>query len=133
MSLYETFSTDLAAETDGVWIPFGEGTRVKVRRFQSKPVQMVQQRLQKPYAGLVRGGQSLPDDIAEKITIRLIAEAVIVDWEGVTDREGNILPNTTEAKVQVLTDLPDFRNAVASAAMEREVFKAQSDEESAKN
>jgi hypothetical protein len=133
MSLYDTYSTDQVAEADGVWVPFGAEARVKIRRFQSKPVQLVQQRLQKPYAGLTRAGQNLPDEIAEKIAIQLIAEAVIVDWEGVTDREGNTLPNTVEAKVQVLTDLPDFRNAVANASMEREVFRQQDNEESAKN
>ena len=64
---------------------------------------------------------------------QIIAEAVIVDWKGAKDRNGDEIPNTTEAKLKVLKDLPDFRNQVAAVAMERETFKRELDEDAVKN
>lgn len=133
MSLYDTYATNSAAENDGVWVDFGPELKVKIRRFSAPAVKLVRTRLEKPYAGILRGGGSIPDDVLEGMTEQIIAEAVIVDWKGAKDRNGDEIPNTTEAKLQVLKDLPDFRNQVAAVAMERETFKRELDEDAVKN
>lgn len=133
MSLYSTYETDQSAETDGVWVDLGPELKVKLRRFSCPQAKTVRKRLETPYAGTIRAGGSIPDEVMEGITIQIIAEAIIVDWEGATDREGNPLPNTTAAKLQVLNDLPDFRNQIAAIALDRDTFKKELDEDAVKN
>ncbi|TFZ81587.1 hypothetical protein [Candidatus Macondimonas diazotrophica] len=133
MSLYDTYATNKAAETEGTWVEFGPNLRLKLRRFSCPQAKAVRTRLEKPYTGLLRSGGSIPDEDLENITERVIAEAIIVDWEGATGPDGEPLECTTETKLKVLKDLPDFRNQVAAVALDRDTFKAALDEGSVKN
>lgn len=56
--------------------------------------------------------------------IRTFADAVILDWQGVTDRNGELLPLTKENVVAVFTDLPDLFVDVREAAAKAATFKA---------
>lgn len=131
MSLYKQYKTDTSLEEDGISIEF-DGFSVTIRRASSKTSMDVRKRLEAPYVKVMRG-RDLPPKLAEEILIKHLAEGIIVDWEGVTDESGKTLEATTENKIKVLTDLPDFRAELIGLAIERDLFKAEQDEDSVKN
>lgn len=131
-TLFTRFKTDEKKEEEGIWVNFGEGFRVKVRRFKSKASQDARKELEKPFTAEIRRGP-LDEKIAEDLLIKQMAMAIIVDWEGATNEEGKSLPCTFENKYYVLKSLPEFRDEIAAIAIDRDSFKSASDEEGEKN
>lgn len=132
-NLYARFQTDKVLEENGVWVDFGDGLEVKVARFNSARSKEVRRRLEKPFKGVFRSGQDLPEDKSTDILVKQMAEAIILDWKGVLGPDGKVLEPTLENKIKVLTDLPDFREVIATAALESATFKTLEDEEAGKN
>lgn len=131
-SLFSRFKMDETKEEQGVWVNFGSGIRVKIRRFKSKASQNARKELEKPFTAELRRGP-LEESIAEDLLLKQMAKAIIVDWEGVTDEEGEEILCTYEAKYEVLKALPEFRDEIAAVAIDRDSFKSSLDEEGEKN
>ena len=132
-NLYSRFATDSKLENDGVWVDMGADLQVKVARFGNPVHEKVMEKLRRPYRNILRSGGQLPEDVQTKLTVQGMAEAILLDWKGVTDASGKDLPHSIDNAVQVLSDLKDFRNEIAFLAMERETFRAQAIEKAAKN
>jgi hypothetical protein len=122
--LFARFATDQDKEESGVWVDFGEGIKVKVRRLKSRASQDARKELDKPFANEIRRGK-LSTDVAEDLLIKQIAWGVIADWQGVDDENGTPLPYSREAAYQILKKLPDFRDEVFAVSVDSEGFKAQ--------
>jgi hypothetical protein len=125
-ALFARFKTDEDRQENGVWVDFGDGIKVKIRRFKSKASVAARKELDKPHTEVIRRGK-LAEDVAEDLLVRQIAMGVIADWEGVTDENGNNVPNTTDAKYHILKALPDFRDEIFAISVEAEHFKAAVD------
>ena len=130
--LHNRFKTDESKEEQGVWIDFGEGIRVRVRRIRSRFSQAVRLELEKPHSESIRRGP-LPNDVAEDLMMKQIAKALISEWEGVTDEDGNVLECTYENKLAIIKELPELRDEILQVSMDRDSYKAAKNEESLKN
>src|SRR5690348_9498412 len=106
-SLYEQFgNTNL--EREGIWLNYGVGPkgpmRIKIARAGGG---------NKRYAAALEANfrehrrqyelGTLDNDVATELLIRTFADAVILEWEGITDRNGELLPLTKENVLQVFT------------------------------
>lgn len=118
----ERYQTDKTAEEEGVWVDFGGNVQVKVARITSKKSKEVRRKLERP---LVRKNRS--DDLSveqlEYLMTEQLAQAVIHDWKGVTDDEGNELIFTVDNARAVLNKFPDFREDIATASLEKETYR----------
>lgn len=132
MSFLSKYKTSEELEVNGVWVDFGDGVCVKIARFSNPHSKEVRSRLERPHAQALRRG-SLPDSVSEYILLKQMAEAIIVDWKGVTDENGAELECTYDNKLSVLKKFKDFRDDVAFAAMERDTFKSADVEDAGKN
>jgi hypothetical protein len=130
--MFARFATDASREEEGVWVDFGDGIEVKVRRLSSKISRDVRKRLEKPHAEAIRRGP-LPESLAEDILNRQLAEAIISDWKGVDDDNGQPLACTVENKIAILKALPEFRDEIVSISIERDNYKAALNEDAEKN
>lgn len=126
-SFLQRYKTDKNLEENGVWVDFGD-VRVKIARITSKRSRDVRRQLERKYARKFRG-QDIPHDVMEKILIEQLAQAVVMDWKGVTDASGREIPFNTEAARSIFTEFPDFREDVASAALMKETFLEEAREE----
>lgn len=126
----DRYKTDKDLEENGQWVDFGDGVLVKVARLNSERSQAVRRKLEKPYSK-IRG--SIPEDISEEILTKQVAEAVLLDWKGVTDENGKELECTYENRYKVLKEYKDFRFDVVTCAVEAETFKNKQVEEATKN
>lgn len=134
MSIYDLYETDTSLEEEGVWVEIGGGVNVKVAALGNKNHQKAMEKMFAPYKAQRRNG-SLDAEIEEDIHTKAIAKAVLVDWEGVTDREGDILPYNFENAYKILADesLKRFKGNILFLAKEAETFKKQEQEEAVKN
>ena len=84
--------------------------------------------LMKPYKYAVQKG-TMKDEQAEHILCQALAETVILDWSGVTDREGKLLDYSAEAAANLLKELPNLRQMIQDEASEISNFLAADREE----
>lgn len=132
-SLYDLFATSETAAEDGKWFKFGKTIEVKIRRFKSKVSRKVREELEAPYKRATKFGATLPDDVSEEITLEQIARAIIVDWKGVPDKQGNLIKYSPAAAMEMLKALPEFKDAVIEISMNLDNYRDDEKDEAEKN
>lgn len=122
----DRYSTDKDAEEAGVWVDFGDGIEVQLRRLNSNKSKEIRRKLEKPYAKQFRG-QDMPETIQEDLLNKQIAKAIIVDWKGVPDpaKPESPLACSEEAVLDMIRKFPDFRDEILQASMERATFQKE--------
>lgn len=124
MNLYTRYETDAAAEAEGVSIDFGGGVSVRVRSTDSVKVREAQNKLTKKHRqAIIANGGLLPPQLADALEVEILSSAIVIDWKGVTDRDGKELTFSREAAKQVFTDLREFRKEVYQMASSAETFR----------
>jgi hypothetical protein len=142
MAFFDRYNTDRGLEEEGVWVDFGDGVKVQVRRLTSKKSREYRRKLDKPYTAQFRG-REMPDDLQEKLLNQQVAGVIIANWEGVPDpdapppaKEGDkpkMLEFSQEAALMMVQKFPDFRDDILTAAMERTTFEKEQREDARKN
>ena len=121
MDIKELFGTNEQLESEGVWFELGSGARIRLAR-QGNPKWNEFRRLKlRTYRNGFRGGV-MTDETAEEIMLDLLAETIILDWEGLTSG-GQELKYSKSCARDLLVDLRDFRDFVARASSEMESFR----------
>lgn len=130
----DRYNTDKGLEEAGVWVDYGDGLKVKVRRLSSKTSRDVRRKLEKPYAAQFRN-REMPDSLQEELLNKQVSMAIVLDWEGVEDpdKADAMLPYSQENVLRMVTEFPDFRDDILTAAMERTTFEKEQREKGAKN
>lgn len=134
--LLSKFRTDESKEEAGVWVDFGDGIRVRVRRLKSRKSIEFRKELDKPHADVIRRG-SMDDKTAEDLLIRQIAGGVIADWEGVEDEDadGNAIavPYTFDNAYSILKKASDFRDEILSVSVGADNYRNAVDKDAVGN
>lgn len=120
---------DLEART-GVWLQFPGGIRIKVLRAGGSNVkyQRVGSAVLKPYSRQISRG-TLDVEVTSGLMRDIYSKAVVVDWEGVKDVEGNDVPCTPENVRDFFEAVPELFDEVVEAATRIATFsQEQSDE-----
>jgi len=115
MSIYDLFEENVD-EADGFILEVQDGdtsVEFKLARAGSQNKKYVTrlQALMKPYKYQIDRG-TMKEDVAEAIMAQVIAETIILGWNGVTDRDGEEMEYTPELAKQLLLDLPALRNLI---------------------
>lgn len=119
------FRNDLNLENDGVWISLNDAAKVKVARSGNPRHSEILRRLSAPYRRQI-SNNSLSNDVAFKISGEALAEAILLDWEGVEDDDGKPLPYSKSAARDLLCNRQyeaRFRNPIVAASEEVEAFR----------
>lgn len=129
MGLYDTYETDQNVEKDGVLLDFGknshdQSTMIRIRRAggaNTKFAKVFEQKT-KPVRRIMEAG-GLDTATSDRIMREVYAEAVVLGWEGVEDRDGNPIEYSKEAVVKLFTDLPDLFREVVKSSQEIALFR----------
>jgi hypothetical protein len=121
------FKTDRQRENEGVWVAIGDGARVKVARFNNERYKQTFLEVSKPYKVQVRTG-TLQEEVAQGILRDCFARAILLDWEGLQDDEGNDIPYSEEAAKELLA-IPDFMSMIEDFANSRELYRREAQEQ----
>lgn len=132
-SIEDLFGTDEALERDGVWIDFGPaGSFLIAAAGPGNPkFQKSAERVLRPVRKQIEAGV-LANDAALKLSARIYAEAVVLDWKGVTFK-GEKLDYSREAAETLLLALPRLLTALQKMAEDVSTFQAEKLESEAKN
>ncbi len=130
----DRYSTDRSLEESGVWIDFGDGLKVQVRRLTSKTSRETRRKLEKPYTTQFRN-REMPDSLQEELLNKQMSQAIVVNWEGVADPADpkKMLPYSPDNVLRMVQEFPDFRDDILTAAMERSTFAKEEREAAEKN
>jgi hypothetical protein len=139
-NIYEVFKTNEQAENEGLWFggygqsPSGRKTRFLLARMSrsNKAYTNAVQRMHDEYGQQLEMG-TLDDDTAFELMLDIFVNTVLLDWDGVADRDGNDLPFSKENAKRVLTDLPDLYADLNARANKRDYFLEKRKEEDAGN
>lgn len=116
MSIYKMFSADEDLERKGVTIDFGECSFDIARAGGSNALfHKTLEQLSKPHKHALQR-EMLDDKIAIKLLATVYARAVIIGWQGVSNKHGEPLECTEANIITVLTDLPELFTAIQQEA-----------------
>lgn len=127
------YRTSPELEKNGIWLDFGNGLRIKIRRAGGRNLffEQVLQAKMKPYRFQIEHGR-LDPETDQKLLREAYAEAVIIDWQWM-DQDGNPLPFTTENVLALLEADPDLFGEIRQQAQKLANFAAEQLEQDAKN
>lgn len=133
-TIYDLYETDVELELEGVWVELTKDIKVKVAALGNRKHQEAIEKFTKPYRSQIRS-KTISSEVEEDLHVKAICKAVLVDWEGVTDKEGNKLDYSFENAYKLLSDpsLKRFKSDIIYLAKEAETYKNNELEQSSKN
>jgi len=112
-NLFEAFGTDKDLEQNGVWFEVTPGVRFLCRRMGQ-----MNKKFKKEFGNRMKAHQrqyqqgTLDPELADSITKDTFIHSVLMDWEGVTDREGKELDFNFNNARWLFDELPDVYSAI---------------------
>lgn len=138
-SIYKVFKTSTQAENNGQWFNYGEGPTGRDQRIllarmgpSNKRFSAAYERFQREFGRQVDSG-TLANETARAAMVEMMADSIVLNWEGICDENGQELPYSRENVIKVLTDLPEFFHELRDLASKREHYLEQQDREDAGN
>ena len=130
MSLYKTFETNKEIEQTGIDLRYSDTCVITVARAggSNKKFLKAAERAQRKL-----NTRRPNNEQAMQILREVYADAVILGWEGVEDRDGIPMPFSRENVIKILTDLPDLFADIRQQAENAELFRDEALEDAAKN
>lgn len=131
MSLFDKFSMDASAESEGVWLDYGSGGKIRVARAGGGNSAYMR-KLEAFYEKHRRQFDLniMDEDVARTEMISIYADTIVKGFEGITDRDGKELAFNRANVIRLLTELPelflDIKRAAASIALYREKQRVES-------
>lgn len=119
------FASDTKSEEQGVWVPLDESTKLLIARTNNPRFQKALRRELKPHRQAIRMN-ALSDGIAEKVMNKVLADTILLGWEGMTEN-GKAMVYSKEAAEELFgrPHLKDFRQFVIDSSENQELFRLQ--------
>ena len=123
MDFSQRYNFDVDKCEGGVWFPFGTG-RIKLARFNSKRHKSAQDKHARVNALASMAGVKVDEDTAKRTFIKIVAEGIIVEWEGFS-LNGQPYAYTPENAEAQLVEHPDFLEDVFALANNYDAFRRE--------
>lgn len=133
MSIYRQFKTSGKHESEGVWLDYGDGGRVRVARAggSNKTYLKAMERLSRKHKRQLQL-DILPSEVQQRVMREVVADTIVVEWE-IKGENGEVIPGDRASIIKTFEDLPDFFNDVLLQAQNTALFKEHLDEADAGN
>lgn len=139
MSLYKQYATDTNLEKTGIELQYGENANggeiiIRVARAGGSNTAYTKrmEALVKPYRRQIQA-ETIDNKVLEKLVMQAFAETVVLGWENVEDRNGNLMEFNVANVIQLFTDLPDLFKDVQEQAQKAVLFREDILEVESKN
>lgn len=120
MSIWDLYETDMAKEVEGFWHPVNKKISIKMARAGGANLAFSKVMEEKTRPHRKRGGAFEGDNVDVELATDLMkeafAETIILDWKGITTKEGKKVAYSPAAARKLLKDLPDLYNELREAA-----------------
>lgn len=138
-NLYSQFATDKKAESEGIVLSYGMNSHDEPIEIRIARAGGANQRFAKVFEAKIRPvkrqmqTETLDQKVADKLLVETYAEAIVLGWTGVEDRDGNAMTFSKENVVKLFTDLPDLFRDVQEASQKSALFREDILETDSKN
>lgn len=124
-ALYAAYETSKPAESNGIWCDDVGGSKFKLARMGGANVrfQKALAKAMKPFTREIQLGLA-ENEVLDPVMREVFIETVLLDWEGVTGRDGAVLPFSKEAAEKLFADLPDLYTRLREQAQAYTNFRA---------
>jgi hypothetical protein len=130
LDIFAQFATDETLEENGTWFDIGGGARILVARSGNRKYGKLLTKEVEKARKVLDVNDDVADKKSEEIMINVIAESILLGWEGVSFK-GKELPYTP-ANARMLLALKDFRKLVGTNADDMSAFKFKEEAEQGK-
>jgi len=127
-----SFAVNEEAEIRGVHKSLGDGASILVARAYNDNYNKRFREEMEPYRSAT-GITGLSDEAADEIFIKVMAETILLGWEGLTDDDGNLVEYSVETAVEWLTKYKEFRKIVSATSSDIDNFRAKEEVEVKEN
>lgn len=134
MSIYSMFGTDKALEERGVWLELDGEVSFLIARIGHTGCaynRLIRAKF-KPHRRRIEN-DTLDDEVVRKIQAEVFAKTALLDWKGVTDKDGNKLPFSKEKAEELLLELPELADILFNFARDYVNYRQEEMEDEAKN
>jgi hypothetical protein len=138
-SFFKSFTMDTKVEKEGLHLDFGKNSKgekitVRIARAGGSNVRFNKslELKSKPYRRQIQN-ETLDEEVAQEIQREVYADAVVVSWENMESPDGTPLPFSRSACLQMFTEFPEFFTEVREAANKAALYRAEVQEQEAKN
>lgn len=115
MDIFSSFATDETLENEGKWFPLSKTASVKVARSGNAKYLAFLRAKFKDLNFDFEDKSPENDQLAESVTLEVMAHTILVGWKGLTDKTGATVPySTNQAKTYLA--VKDFRKKVGGFA-----------------
>lgn len=131
---FGAFKSDVERERSGIWLDYGDAGEFLVARAggANKAYEKALNRISKPHRRAIEA-EAIDNDKAFDLMKQAFAEAIVMDWRGVTDEQGNPIPFSKEKCLWLLRELDDLFHALREDAHKAALYRASLREEAAGN
>lgn len=134
MSTYSAFQTDKEMEKKGIEIDFGDAGCFLIARAggSNKNFIKVSEAKFRPYRRQVEAG-TIDREVMNKLLIEVFAQTVVLNWQGVSNEDGEEMDCTYDNIVKLFNDVPDLFQEIQNESMKYQNFKKMEVEQDLKN
>lgn len=130
MDVFSTYATDEKAEVEGKWFPLSKTAKVLVARNGNQRYQAAFRKKLADHEMDLNTGTPEADKLAEEILVDVMAETILLGWEGLSF-QGQAVSYSREMAKTMLR-VKDWRRRINAIADSLENYRIQA-EEAAKN
>lgn len=138
-NLYSQFETNANVEKEGIILQYGKtdaGKSIEIRIARSGGANTRYAKLleaaTKPYRRQLQN-ETMDNDVAEAITQKVYAQAIVLGWENVEDRDGKPIPFSVDNCIKLFKDLPELWSDIQVQAGRASLFRQEILDNDAKN
>lgn len=131
LDVFATYATDAKKEIEGVWKDLPGDAKVLVARAGNRAYAKALEVEVKQHKHELDKKDANADKVAEEMLISVMASTVLLGWSGISFK-GKKLPYSVD-NAKTLLQVKDFRQLIANLADDIDNFKAEAEEEAAKN
>lgn len=130
---YEMFETDKTKVEEGVILDFGP-FEIKISRAGrgNRNFQKIAEKKLQAYEKPIQN-KTITEEQMTEVMAEIYADAVILGWKNVKDRQGKPMPYNRANVIKLLMDLPDLFAQIRDYATDLHNFKLEQTKEVAKN
>jgi hypothetical protein len=121
MDIFKQFATDSNLEQDGTWINLGGGAKILVARAGNKKYGRLLGSAVDKNRTVLDSKTDEADDVSDQILIDVLAESILLGWEGITYKNKPMAYSLDNAKI--LLAIPDFRATVTAHSKNVDHFR----------
>lgn len=126
MDIFSSFATDEKLENEGKWFPLSKTAKVLVARSGNpKYVALLRAKMKEAQLDLTSGEEA--DQLAEGILIEVMAESILLNWEGLT-YQGKEAP-VSRAMAKTFLGVKDFRRKISLLSENFDAFRVKEEVE----